>query len=190
MVDRVRLLSVVMDRVADRGNLPVQQASKFNALLKKALAIALAELTLEDARILSPQERSELESTLRDLLEPADLKNVSKKWEPKRKIDGHVHPDDVAEGLIELLRRKREPYSPSATTLEQARKRVSGEKANLRESISRWASDADRKSLAKKWDKDNPALTSEGRDRLIAGLLSLLDGKTEPLVKMKKAKAG
>jgi hypothetical protein len=186
MVDRVGLLSVVIDRVAHRGSLSVPQAKKFNDQLDKALAIALAELTLEDARILSSRERGELEATLRDILEPGDLRNVSKKWEPRRKIDGHVHPDEVAHGLIELLHGKREPYVPCMITLEEARALGGTEKDNLRESISRWASDADRKSLAKKWDKDNPALTSEGRDELIAGLLSLLDGRSEPAQKKRK----
>lgn len=186
MVDRVGLLSVVMDRVAGRGNLSVVQASKFNDQLDKALAIVLAELTLEDARILSARERSELESTLRDILTPADLKSVSKKWEPQRKIDGSVHPNDIADGLIELLRGKREPYAPCTRTLDQARALGSAEKGSLRESISRWASDADLKSLAKKWDKENRSLPSEERSKLIARLLSLLDGTGEPIPKQKK----
>jgi hypothetical protein len=188
MVDRVELLTAVCNRVADRGSLSAAQSQKFNGQLDRALAIVLAELTLDDARVFSPPERVEIENALRSILTEAELKNVAKKWEPKRKIDSDATKTDVTRALVELLQGQREPYLPCAYTLEQARALRGTERTSLRESISRLASDADRKNLAKKWDKDNPALTKEARSTLVASLLSLLDGKTEPMTKPKPAK--
>jgi hypothetical protein len=176
VVDRVGLLTVI----ASRASLSAIQVTQFNKQLDKALAIALAELALEDARLLSPPERGELEAALRDILTLPELKKVSKRWEPQRKIDPDVSQTEITDGLAELLHTKREPYAPCTRTLAQARALGEREKADLRHSL-RLAPAADLKKLARYWDKANGALAAAVRARLEKELLSLLDGKSEPM---------
>ncbi len=177
MVDRVELLGVIANRIHLSG----AQATQFNNQLNKVLAIVCAELSLEDARELSGRERSELESALRGILTFADLKKVSKRWEPRRKIDGDISQTDIANGLVELLYDKRAPYVPISITLGQARALSDRDKADLIERITRVAPVGDLKKVAKKWDRRNQALASAGRAKLVAGLLSLLAGETNPM---------
>lgn len=176
MVDRVGLLAVI----ASRAGLSAVQVTHFNRQLDKALAIALAELSLEDARVLAPRERGELERALRDILTFPELRKVAKRWEPHRKIDSDVSQTEITEALTGLLHAKREPYAPCTSTLAQARALGERQKADLRDSI-RLAPAGDLRKLAKKWDKANGALASAVRASLERELLSLLDGKTEPL---------
>jgi hypothetical protein len=177
MVDRVGLLEVVVTQ----ASFSAAQAVELNRQLDRALAIALAELSLQAARALPERQRSELESTLRDILTIADLRKVARTWEPERRIDSDESQTEVTDRLVELLNGRREPYVPFTSTLEQARALGDRQKADLRDSIARLAPAADLKRLAAKWDRNNRALTSAARSTLAAGLLALLAGRTEPL---------
>jgi hypothetical protein len=185
MVDRVEVLSVL----PNRGSLPAVPEVEFHKLLDKAIAVALSELGLKDARKLPTQDRAGLEGALRHILTLADLKKVSRRWEPQRKIDDGTSENRIADALVELLHGRREPYEFCAITLAQARSLGARESDALRASIDRVAPVGDLRKLSKSWDKENKLLAASERKELASGLLALLGGKTEPMPPLKKAKA-
>jgi hypothetical protein len=177
MVDRVGLLEVVFTR----ASLPVAQATLLNRLLDRALAIALAELDLQAARTLPPARRGELESALRELLTIPDLRKVAKRWEPQRRLGADMTQTEITDGLAALLHGTRQPYVPCTRPLPQARALTGADRAELDEHIARWAPAADLRRLAARWDRNNKPLAQSTRTGLAAGLLALLNGRTEPL---------
>lgn len=184
MVDRVALLNVL----PNRASLPPTTALEFHKLLDKAIAMGIAELGLKDARLMSGQDRKELEGALKHILPLADLKKVAKKWEPQRKIEDGTSENRIADALVELLHGKREPYEYRDIALKEARELGGREKHVLSCSIKELAPLGDLKKLAKKWDKENKALATSERQQLATTLLALLDGRTEPTPKSPKGK--
>jgi hypothetical protein len=185
MVDRVEVLSVL----PNRGSLPAVPEVEFHKLLDKAIAVALSELGLQDARQLPTQDRAELEGALRHILTLADLKKVSKRWEPQRKIDDGASENRIADALVELLHGRREPYEFCTITLAQARSLGARGRDALCASIDRLAPVGDLRKLVKSWDKENRALAASDRKELASGLLALLAGRTEPMPPLKKVTA-
>lgn len=179
MVDRVALLNML----PNRASLPATPELEFHQLLDEAIAIALAELDLQDARALSSHAREEIEGALRDVLKLADLKKVAKRWEPKRKIENGISENRIADALVELLHSQREPYEYRAIPLIEARNLRSKAKEALAYSIGELAPVADLTKLAKLWDKENKALLSKTAERkqVATTLLALLAGDTEPM---------
>jgi hypothetical protein len=177
VVDRVGLLEALVTR----ARLPAAQAAQLNRQLDRALALAVGELALKDARALPTAARAELEGALRELLTAADLRRLAGGWEPRRRIDADASQTEITDSLAELLRGAREPYEPCTRTLGEARALPETQRAQLRASIARWAPAADLRRLAAKWDRHNRPLAQGARALLAAALVALLDGRCEPL---------
>lgn len=176
MVNRIDIISVAAKKV----RLPTTKANQYIKQLDKALGIVLSELPLVEARQFSEYHRKDLESALREAVALADLKKISKKWEPKRKIESGATQTEVTNALVELLYEKRGPYEPITFTLEQARNFGEKRKAQLQDEIERLAPLADLRKLARKWDKHNKSLPNSSRKEMSNRLLSLLNEASEP----------
>jgi hypothetical protein len=177
MVDRI----AIIDSLAKEIELPPSKGVKFCKLLDQAIALALSEIALDDAKALSADRREELAIAMHNNITRSDAVKVAKKWEPKRPVDSHSSHKEIADDLVALLNGERLPYSPISYSLSEARGLTEAEKAALANLIQNVAPTADLKKLAKKWDKKNKDLPSETCSNLVQTLNSLLQGDCEPL---------
>lgn len=176
MVNRIDVLSVTANKV----QLPATKAAQYLKQLDKALGLVVSELPLEEAQRLSSVDRKNLETALREAIPIADLKKISKKWEPKRKIEASATQTEVTNALVELLHKKRRPYAAITFTLAQARSFDNETKLEIYYQIDNLAPLTDLKNLAKKWDRYNKYLPSSSRKEIVQRLISLLNGTSEP----------
>jgi len=176
MVNRIDILSVTADKV----QLPATKATQYLRQLDKALGLVVSELPLAEAQSLSSVDRKNLESALCEAIPIADLRKISKKWEPKRKIEAGVTQTEIINALVELLNQKRKPYAAITCTLAQARSLDNEKKSELRYQIDCLAPLSDLKSLARKWDRHNKSLPNSGRKDISKRLIALLSEAAEP----------
>jgi len=177
MVDRI----TIIDSLAKKIQLPPSKGVKFCKLLDQAIALALSEIALDDAKALSAGQREELAIAVHNNITRADAAKAAKKWEPKRPVDSHASHKEIADDLVALLNGERLPYSPISYSLSEARELPEAEKAALTNVIQNVAPTADLKKLAKRWDKKNKDLSCETRSNLVQTLNSLLQGDCAPL---------
>lgn len=173
MVDRVALLAAVA-----KADLPAAAEKKVNDLLDKAMATRLAGFPLADAQGLTPSQQRELAIALHHNITRADAVKVAKIWEPKRKIASAASHTDIANSLIDLLNKERQPYTPITLSLAEARALSKAERTAVAHLIISIAPAADLKKLLKKWDGANASLRTAPSTELARHLVGLLDDKT------------
>lgn len=168
MLDRVDLLRG-LNTLPLRLTGPSRQA--LTKTLDKALGQMLAGLPLAAARAAPPPVRASVSEALYEALTMAELKKVSKLWEPKRTVAPGVAHSALAADLTDLMEGRREPFEPAKLTLAQARALAGPAKADLLLGIERFATLPQLKTILKKWDKASAADTA---DRIRTRLLELL----------------
>lgn len=172
MVDRVALLAAIAN-----ADLPVAAEEKVFDLLDKAIAIKLAGLPLTEAQGLTPTQKSELAIALHRNVTRADAVKVAKFWEPKRKIDAAASHTDIANSLIDLLKKERKPYTPITLSLIEARALPEAERMALAHLIMTVAPAADLKKLFKGWDGKNAALRTAPAAEQAKHLVKLIEDR-------------
>jgi len=177
MVNRIDILSVTANKV----QLPATKATQYLKQLDKALGLVVSELPLAQAQSLSSVDRKNLEIALREAIPIADLKKISKKWEPKRRIEASASQTEITNALVELLHQKRKPYVAITFTLAQARSLDNEQRSEIGYQIDSLAPLTDLKSLARKWDRHNKSLPNASRKEISKKLNSLLHETSEPV---------
>lgn len=176
MVDRVQLIDVASEHV----RLPATKGVTFNNHLTKALMVLMAEFPLVAARQLPTPKRQELATAIEDVFTLADLKKISKKWEPKRPVDKGETQTELSDNLLQLLEGRRQPYEPITLSLKAARAQDADDRRGLAIKIKEVAPDKHVTSLVKKWDKHNQKLVVAKRADQVSTLVRLLQSELEP----------
>jgi hypothetical protein len=174
MVDRVALLAAIA-----RADLPAAAEKKVNDLLDKVIALKLLGVPLSEAQELTSTQQGELAIALHHNITRADAVKVAKIWEPKRKITPAASHTDIADSLIELLKKERQPYMPITLSLDEAQALPEAGRSALVHLIMFIAPPADLKKLLKKWDGKNVALRTEAPAEQARHLSSLLKGASD-----------
>jgi hypothetical protein len=182
MVDRIELIRAA----TPAAKLKEAAIHKLNELLDKALATILVELDLDAARGLAAPAIQELEDQL-GALTMQDLKKLSARWEPNRKLDVGTTATELRASLCELLNGKRPPYQPLTMELAEALALDDHRKAQIRTTIEQIAPATDLKKLLKKWDKHNTPDAQTLRTWYSARAIELISG-AEPVAKPAKGK--
>jgi hypothetical protein len=171
MLDRIELLR-------DLNGLPLKLTGTAQRALEKTLDKAIGQmlvaLPLAAARRASPQAHRMISAGLIEALTMAELKKLSKVWEPKRAVPQGAGHAELAADLIALMNGDREPFEPTKLGLAQARSLGGAEKAALAQGIERYASAPQLKPILKKWDKASPLNTGGDEKAVRAALLALL----------------
>lgn len=173
MLDRIELLR-------DLNGLPLKLKGAEQRALEKTLNKAIGQmlfgLALPTARAASGPTKAAVFAGLVEALTMAELKKVSKLWEPKRAVPASISHAELASDLAALMNSEREPFEPTKLGLAQARSLGEKEKADLALGIQRFASPTQLKAILKKWDKASP-LNTGGDEKAIRGvLLTMLRG--------------
>jgi hypothetical protein len=177
MLDRIVLLS-------ELNSLQVEmKATAQRALektLNKAIGQLLAGLPLAEAMSAPQTTRQLISIGFEESLTMAEIKKVSKLWEPKRTVPASIAHTELAQDLTDLMDGRRKPFVPTKLTLPQARSLGSADARELKLGLERFATAAQLKALLKKWDKHS-ALNKGGKEPEIRErLLSLLLHRAEP----------
>ncbi|MEM6410229.1 MAG: hypothetical protein AAF683_01680 [Pseudomonadota bacterium] len=179
MVDRVELITAVAPTV----RLNATNGTKYLKALKTALILLLAEYELENARALNSTQKSELATAIDQLFTLAELKKISKKWEPKRSVASGFTQTEIVRALQDLLFEQRDPYNRPTITLTAARNMSGAEIESMLVTINRLMPKTELKAVLKKWDKKfrPPASYTvlEFRERLSDLLRSNLEPHSE-----------
>lgn len=170
----------VLNALSHATELSMAKNRQALALVDKAIVFYLQNLSLSDARALRQRDRKLIEDTLDQVLVMADLKKVSKLWEPKRRIGAAESHTELVDMLISLLRGEREPYTPVTLSLPAARALTGPEREAVSQTILHFAPDADLPKLLKKWDKHLPDGARLHIDAVAAHLSDLVMGNADP----------
>tara|TARA_R110001599_G_scaffold24650_3_gene88874 strand:- start:548 stop:1111 length:564 start_codon:yes stop_codon:yes gene_type:complete len=186
MVDRIEL-------VAELGALPLKLTSTaergLEKTLNKAISQMLTGLELDAAKSAPGSVRKHVAQSLSDALTMAELKKVSKLWEPKRTVSAGVAHSELARDLVELLEGRRSPFVPTKLSLPQARSLGGVAKSELASGIQRFSTPPQLKSLLKSWDKHSALNQSSDVNGVRNRLIALLVGEitvTDPPPKQNK----
>lgn len=173
MLDRIELIQG-LNRLPLKMTATAHRA--FEKTLDKAVGQMLFGLPLPAARAAPGSVRKAIAEALNESLVMADLKKVSKLWEPKRTVPAGVAHRDLAADLTDLMEGRREPFEPTKLSLNQAQALSSTAKAELVLGIQRFATLPQVKATLKKWDKASPALTGGDDVAVRDAALRLLRG--------------
>ena len=185
MVDRIEL-------VAELGALQLKLTSTaergLEKTLNKAIGQMLTGLPLEAAKEAPGSVRSHIIQSFTDALTMAELKKVSKLWDPKRTVSSTLAHSDLAHDLKDLLNGKRSPFQPTKLSLPQALSLGDAEKSELVYGILRFCTTPQLKALLKKWDKHSEINKSSDPSAIRRQLMALLSGGVvaSPTPKVKK----
>lgn len=168
MLDRIELMHG-MNRLPLKMTGTAQRALEKN--LDKAVGQMLLGLSLSTARAAPATVRKSVSEALNEALTMADLKKVSKQWEPKRTVGAGTAHRDLASDLVDLIEGRREPFQPTKLSLIQARALGTSAKAELILGIDRFATLPQLKATLKKWDK---ASTLDTADKIRARLIDII----------------
>jgi hypothetical protein len=178
MSDRIALLS-------ELGKLPLKMnaasSRTLEKTLNKAIAAMLAGLPLDGAQSAPAATRRLISASFEDSLTMADLKKVSKLWEPKRTVPPSIAHTELARDLTDLMEGRRRPFVPTKFTLPQALSAGDGDCVDLVRGLERFAVAKDLKATLKKWDKFSPLNQGGKEDEIRRHLLALLRGGAEPV---------
>ncbi|MEZ6002056.1 hypothetical protein [Hyphomonas sp.] len=173
MLDRIELISAV-------NGFPLKiSATAQRALhktLDKALGQMLVALPLEAAQAATATEQRMIIEAFTESLSMADLKKISKLWEPKRTVTSSVAQTELARDLEQLLFRSREPFKPTTLSLAQVRSLSDADRGTIETGIRRFATASQAKALLRKWDKHNNLKTGGGDAEIRERLLDLIAG--------------
>tara|TARA_R110000796_G_scaffold49335_4_gene117819 strand:- start:3792 stop:4352 length:561 start_codon:yes stop_codon:yes gene_type:complete len=171
MVDRIEL-------VAELGALPLKLTSTaergLEKTLNKAISQMLTGLELETAKRAPGSVRQHVAQSFSDALTMAELKKVSKLWEPKRTVSAGLAHSELVRDLVELLEGRRTPFVPTKLSLPQARSLGGVAKSELASGIQHFCTPPQLKALLKKWDKHSDINKASDMDAIRHRLLALL----------------
>ncbi len=170
MLDRIELIQA-LNRLPLKVTGTAQRG--LEKTLDKAVGQMLVSLPLPAAQAAPSAVRKAISEGLNEALAMADLKKVSKLWEPKRTVAAGVAHSELAADLTDLMEGRREPFEPTKLSLIQARALGGSAKAELVLGLQRFATLPQLKAILKKWDKASTADTAE---KIRARLVELLKG--------------
>ena len=171
MLDRFELLRALNSQPLKLNGAAHRALEK---TLNKAIAQMVVGLSLDAAKAAPESTRKAIAAGFAEALAMAELKKVSKLWDPKRDVPASTAHVELAADLVALMEGERFPFEPTKLGLPQARSLSDKEKAELVLGIRRFASLKQMKPILKKWDKESP-LNSAGDEKAIrAALLALL----------------
>lgn len=174
MVDRIEL-------VTELGALPLKLTSTaergLEKTLNKAISQMLTGLELDTAKSAPGSVRKHVAQSLSDALTMAELKKVSKVWEPKRTVPAGLAHSELARDLVELLEGRRSPFVPTKLSLPQARSLGGIAKSELASGIQHYCTSPQLKALLKKWDKHSDINKASDMSSIRHRLLALLSGE-------------
>lgn len=171
MLDRIEFISELnkqslkLSSTAQRG---------LEKTLNKAIGQMIVGLTLTEAKAAPSHLKSLVSKSFDEALSMADLKKLSKLWEPKRTVPAGVAQSELARDLILLMKEERPPFEPTKLSLAQARSLGAHDKADLVLGIERYATLPQLKATLKKWDKASPLVTQGDINSVRSALLTLL----------------
>jgi len=145
--------------------------------LNKAIAQMIVGLTLQAARSAPESTRKAIAAGFAEALAMAELKKLSKLWEPKRAVPASAGHAELAADLVALMEGQRAPFEPTKLGLAQARSLGDKDKAELLLGIQRLASLPQLKAILKKWDKASPLNTGGDEKAIRAALLGMLQAR-------------
>lgn len=171
MLDRFELLR-------ELNSQPLKLAGAAHRALEKTLNKAIGQmivgLSLDAAKAAPERTRKVIAAGFAEALAMAELKKVSKLWEPKRVVPASIAHADLAGDLVALMEGRRKPFEPTKLGLAQARSVGEEDKAELVHGIQRLASLPQLKAILKKWDKASPLNTGPDEKAIRAALLALI----------------
>ncbi len=144
--------------------------------LNKAIAQMMVGLSLDAAKAAPESTRRAIAAGFAEALAMAELKKVSKLWDPKRAVPASIAHADLAGDLVALMEGQRRPFEPTKLGLAQARSLGKKEKDELVLGIQRFASLPQLKAILKKWDKASP-LNTGGDEKVIRAALREMLGE-------------
>jgi hypothetical protein len=171
MVDRVSLIAGLA------GELPPLSASanvQAEKALNKVIALFMQQMPLAAARRLTGPAAHDLRRALEDVLTRAELKTVSKLWDPKRAVGNETSQSELAGQLAELLDGDREPFDPSPRPLQEARALDTKSRERLKDGLVRFASRPQLNAILKKWDRSTVFAANVPRAAIVRHLCELL----------------
>lgn len=180
MLDRIEALRQ-LDALSPKLNVTGERA--LEKALNKAIAMTLSGVDLEVVKGAGPRTQQNLKRALADCLTMAELKKVSKKWEPKRTVTAGTSHQELVGQLTDLLEERRLPFSPPKLSLAQARSLDPIQTNALSYQIVELCTPAQIKSLLKKWDKRNKSAQTKGVEAQSSHLIALLKLHAEPAAK-------
>lgn len=143
--------------------------------LNKAIGQMIVGLSLDAAKAAPESTRKAIAAGFAEALAMAELKKVSKLWDPKRAVAASIAHADLAGDLISLMEGQRRPFEPTKLGLAQARSLGDKDKAELVLGIQRLASLPQIKAILKKWEKASPLNTGGDEKAIRAALLGMLN---------------
>lgn len=176
MVNRVDLIRAVSPSV----KLPTKDGVAYQKALTKSLIILLANYDLEDARNLNKAEKKELATSIDQLFTLAELKRISKKWEPNRSVSSGFTQSEIVHALHTLLFEEREPYIRPKLKLNEAQALKGREYQALGAQIEKYMPLAELKKVLTLWDKKFKPPKSWSVRQYRERVLGLFVGKVEP----------
>jgi hypothetical protein len=171
MLDRFELLRALNSQPLKLNGAAHRALEK---TLNKAIAQMVVGLSLDAAKAAPESTRKAIAAGFAEALAMAELKKVSKLWDPKRAVPASIAHADLAGDLVALMEGQRRPFEPTRLGLAQARSLGEKDRAELVLGIQRLASLPQLKAILKKWDKVSPLSTGGDERAIRSALLALL----------------
>lgn len=103
-----------VQKLVDVSELSASDAKKAQGLYEKLASLYVLQIPLKDAKSLSTDLRADLKVLIGDIFALADLKKLSRKWDPKKKLPADLSQSDLAAHLVALLDGKAAPTAAPA----------------------------------------------------------------------------
>lgn len=171
MLDRFELLRALNSQPLKLNGAAHRALEK---TLNKAIGQMIVGLSLNAAKAAPEGTRNAIAAGFAEALAMAELKKVSKLWDPKRAVPASIAHADLAGDLVALMEGERRPFEPTKLGLAQARSLGEKDRAELVLGIQRLASLPQLKAILKKWDKASPLNTGGDEKAIRAALIGLL----------------
>lgn len=171
MLDRIELISE-LNKQSLKLNSTAQKG--LEQTLNKAIGQMLAGLMLPQAKAASPDIQNLVAKSFEEALSMAELKKISKLWEPKRTLPAGIAQRELASDLVSLMRAERAPFEPTKLSLAQARSLGAHDRADIALGFERYATLTQLKATLKKWDKTSPLATQGDTASVRSALMTLL----------------
>lgn len=146
MLDRLTLsqsLTQALPELSSADNLELRRV--FDALI----AQLILRLPLAAAQSLSTDVKMQMEIAFDEVMTFADLKRLSKAWDPVRFVSAGTAQSELVEDLAALLHGARAPFSAAVPALARLTSLDARGRKRLLDEWGRFASDAQLKSLLK-----------------------------------------
>jgi hypothetical protein len=171
MLDRFELLRALNSQPLKLNGAAHRALEK---TLNKAIGQMIVGLSLDATKAAPESTRKAIAAGFSEALAMAELKKVSKLWDPKRAVPASIAHADLAGDLVALMEGERRPFEPTKLGLAQARSLGETDRAELVLGIQRLASLPQLKAILKKWDKASPLNTGGDEKAIRAALREML----------------